>query len=475
MPTVTIPNLEDLLAQARRLRFAERGREQRYTTERLAHVAIYVRVTLALCALASAGFGLLQTYQPGFYEFPGLAQQLNMVRFGGTVLLWAGGFLATFHPSFPRWADPFNGVVLTLSCWLFALYAWLMFLAEPDTSPTNMLTTSVVIILVVGAFALPMRFLTFVLAVTASVAGTVGWFHATLDGRPGPATSLLWADLLLFTMGLLLALAGWFREAADRRSFAHREHAHALAAELAQTNRELVRLGAEQQEFMTIAAHDLRAPLATVRGFAELLRDGRLADTAARQRALDQIQQQTARMLGLVTDYLDARASATAPWPVQCAPVDLHRELHAAAERHEVLAQQKRQRVRVEAEGPAVPATADPALLTQVLDNFVTNAVKFSPPGATIWLRARSDGATARAEVRDEGPGIAPEEQARLFRLFGRGSARPTGGESSHGIGLAVARRLAEAMHGTVGCDSAAGRGATFWIELPGASSPVRV
>jgi len=69
--------------------------------------------------------------------------------------------------------------------------------------------------------------------------------------------------------------------------------------------------------------------------------------------------------------------------------------------------------------------------------------------------------------VLDRGPGLAPEEQAQLFRKFGRASTRPTGGESSHGLGLAVAKRLAEAMGGSVGCDSEAGSGAAFWIELP--------
>jgi signal transduction histidine kinase len=306
------------------------------------------------------------------------------------------------------------------------------------------------------------------------VGGTVGWFHCTLGGLPGPAVSLLWPDFLLLTLGLLLVLGGWFREAADRRSFAHREHAHALAAELAQTNRELVRLGAEQQEFMTIAAHDLRAPLATVRGFAELLRDGKIAEATAQRQAHEEIQRQSARMLGLVTDYLDARHAGQAEWPVQLARLDLRGELRAAAQRHEVLAQQKQQEVVLAAGNAAVPVEADPALLAQVLDNFVTNAAKFSPAGATIRLRARPGADAARAEVQDEGPGVSPEDQRKLFRMFGRGAARPTGGESSHGLGLAVSRRLAEAMRGTVGCEPAPGGGAIFWIEFPAAPPPAR-
>jgi signal transduction histidine kinase len=99
----------------------------------------------------------------------------------------------------------------------------------------------------------------------------------------------------------------------------------------------------------------------------------------------------------------------------------------------------------------------------------VTNALKFSPPGAPVRLEVQTaaDHPRARLAVVDRGPGIALDEQPNLFRKFGRASTRPTGGEASHGLGLAVAKRLAEAMGATVGCDSETGRGATFWIELP--------
>ena len=138
--------------------------------------------------------------------------------------------------------------------------------------------------------------------------------------------------------------------------------------------------------------------------------------------------------------------------------------------RHAPAAAAKRQRIDVVA-GPVVWVEADAALLAQVTDNFVTNALKFSPAGAAVKLgiAAAEDGSVARFEVTDEGPGIAPGEQAKLFQKFSRASARPTAGETSHGLGLAVAKRLAESMGGRVGCDSEPGQGATFWIELPGA------
>jgi signal transduction histidine kinase len=111
---------------------------------------------------------------------------------------------------------------------------------------------------------------------------------------------------------------------------------------------------------------------------------------------------------------------------------------------------------------------ADAALLAQVADNFVSNAIKFSPAGTAVRIEVQTaDGHPwARLAVIDRGPGIAADEQANLFRKFGRASTRPTAGETSHGLGLAVAKRLAEAMGGSVGCESEAGAGATFWVEL---------
>jgi signal transduction histidine kinase len=132
------------------------------------------------------------------------------------------------------------------------------------------------------------------------------------------------------------------------------------------------------------------------------------------------------------------------------------------------MAMQKQQRIAVTT-GPAAWVQADAALLAQVTDNFLTNAVKFSAPGAAvrITIAQAADGSVARFEVTDQGPGIPTAEQAILFQKFSRASTRPTAGETSHGLGLAGAKRLAETMGGKVGCDSVPGAGATFWVELP--------
>lgn len=117
----------------------------------------------------------------------------------------------------------------------------------------------------------------------------------------------------------------------------------------------------------------------------------------------------------------------------------------------------------------AATANADPNVLTQVLENLVSNAVKYSPPDRSIFVRLKQLPGTVRFEVQDEGPGLSAEDQQKLFGKFARLTAKPTGDETSTGLGLSIVKRMVEAMNGEVWCESEAGQGATFIVELPAA------
>jgi signal transduction histidine kinase len=107
--------------------------------------------------------------------------------------------------------------------------------------------------------------------------------------------------------------------------------------------------------------------------------------------------------------------------------------------------------------------------LRQVVDNLISNAVKYSPPGSRVTVTVETSGDSGwRINVADEGPGITPADRKKLFKDFARLSARPTGGEKSIGLGLAISRRVVEAHGGKIGVDSEPGRGANFWFTLPG-------
>ena len=98
---------------------------------------------------------------------------------------------------------------------------------------------------------------------------------------------------------------------------------------------------------------------------------------------------------------------------------------------------------------------------------MISNALKFSPPGKQIFISVRPADNRAECVIRDEGPGFTAEDKARMFRRYGRLSARPTGGEPSTGLGLSIVRKLVRAMDGELLCESNPGQGAAFTIRLP--------
>jgi signal transduction histidine kinase len=135
-------------------------------------------------------------------------------------------------------------------------------------------------------------------------------------------------------------------------------------------------------------------------------------------------------------------------------------------ENNQAVATKKRILIRTEA-AAGHWAKADPAATRQILDNLISNALKFSPPNTTVRVQTRVESCQVWVVVRDQGPGISAADQQKLFQKYSRLSARPTGGESSTGLGLAIVKRLAEAMAGTIQCESGPGAGAAFILRLP--------
>jgi signal transduction histidine kinase len=148
--------------------------------------------------------------------------------------------------------------------------------------------------------------------------------------------------------------------------------------------------------------------------------------------------------------------------PSEVAPL-----LNTVLETQRPRATAKQQTIRLEGETAPVTVLVDPSLTVQALENLVSNAVKYSPSGKDIFVRLERQAQTARVEVQDQGPGLSAEDQKKLFGKFARLSAKPTGGEHSTGLGLSIVKKMVEAMHGQVWCESQLGHGATFIVELP--------
>ncbi|MDQ3702853.1 MAG: HAMP domain-containing histidine kinase, partial [Chloroflexota bacterium] len=229
--------------------------------------------------------------------------------------------------------------------------------------------------------------------------------------------------------------------------------------------RELDRL---KDEFLRTISHELRTPLTLVHGYAELLHTRASLPDESTQRMVARIYSGSIQLIRLVEDLLDFARIERGELAVQAQDFDLVpalRDLLTAFQRGSTAG-----RLTLLAP-PTLFVHADPARMSQVVSNLIENAIKYAPQGR-ITLRARTSSDTVCVEVQDEGPGILPAEQARVWEKFYRGSqVVGQNGIPGSGIGLAVVRALVEAQGGSVGLRSVSGQGACFWIEVPAAKA----
>lgn len=215
------------------------------------------------------------------------------------------------------------------------------------------------------------------------------------------------------------------------------------------------------RRFAADAGHELRTPLTSIRGFAELHRMGALPDAEI---ALERIEGESLRMTRIVEDLLTL-AHLDAERPLERAPVDLAELVTDAV----VAARATAPGRQVSLEVRAVPVVVgDAGRLRQVVSNVVVNALRHTPDTAHVWVTVDEEGDTAVVVVRDDGPGMAPEDAARAFERFHRADESRTRGEGGgSGLGLAIVDELVRAHGGTVTLDTAPGVGATFTVRLP--------
>jgi signal transduction histidine kinase len=252
--------------------------------------------------------------------------------------------------------------------------------------------------------------------------------------------------------------------------------------ELRHARERLREMNDEKNEFMGIAAHDLRNPLSAITGYSEMvledaqrLKSGAVVNTAACGVELEQngrrIREAAKRMVEMVQNLLDANRIERGEMNLNLVPTDLGQALNQVIETQRPHATAKRQTIHLEGELAPITVLVDPSVTVQVLENLVSNAIKYSPPGKNIFARLKKDAQSARVEVQDEGPGLSAEDQKKLFGKFARLSAKPTGGEHSTGLGLSIVKKMLEAMNGKVWCESELGQGATFIVEFPTTST----
>ncbi len=215
------------------------------------------------------------------------------------------------------------------------------------------------------------------------------------------------------------------------------------------------------RQFVADASHELRTPLTSIRGYAELLGKGGFSDEVGRTKALKRIEEEASRMGGLVEDLL-LLAELDRGRPLRSEPVDLHRVCADAVDDSVAVAQSHQ--LTLMPGGPVV-VIGDAERLAQVAHNLVRNALAHTPADTKVAVMTRAQDGMGVIEVSDNGPGIAPDEVARVFDRFYQGDKSRTG--AGTGLGLAIVHAIAEALDGTAEVRAAAGGGASVLVRIP--------
>ncbi len=240
-------------------------------------------------------------------------------------------------------------------------------------------------------------------------------------------------------------------------------------AELAAKNAELLQLNEFKNQMLGMAAHDLRNPLAVIHTASSFLATDSSKTLSEEKRTdfMHRIHANSEFMVKLIDDLLDVARIESGKLELELEPTELCRLIDDSLSINRVLAEQKNIKLEFAAECVVPPLPLDRNKMAQVINNLVTNALKFSQSGTSVRVSAARENGRVVVAVADQGQGIPADELSKLFRPFGKTSVRSTAGEKSTGLGLAISRRIVEAHGGNIWAESEVGRGSVFRFSLP--------
>ncbi len=290
------------------------------------------------------------------------------------------------------------------------------------------------------------------------------WQHLAIARRTGRFTeenwrarkdgTLYWAGTVITALrdpdGRLSGFAQVTQDLTDRRQ----------AETLAETAQRM-------HEFIAMLAHELRNPLAPIRNAVELMRMKGLGDPTL-EAMRETIERQSVHLTRIIDDLLDVNRIVHGKFAIAADPIDLRDILARAVETSKPLIDRQRHDLHVNAPAGAVPLRGDSVRLTQAIVNLLNNAVRYTPPGGNIWLKAVERARDIEIRVRDDGSGIEAENLEKIFDLFTQLNATPNMTQGGLGVGLPLVRRVVELHGGVVQARSAGlGQGSEFIVRLP--------
>ncbi|HAT51332.1 MAG: hybrid sensor histidine kinase/response regulator [Nitrospirae bacterium] len=264
------------------------------------------------------------------------------------------------------------------------------------------------------------------------------------------------------TRGLQMGAVDFIRKPFNADAVMARIRIH---LELLRQRERLVELNDLKNKFLGMAAHDLRSPLHSICGLSDMLLHLELTEDE-RRRFITTILNVGLQMRNLVNDLLDVSVIESGAFEIHRQSGSFEEFLPSRIELFRFAAEKKAIRFNVHLSEPRV-AQFDEDRMSQVVDNLISNAIKFSNAGTQVTIRTGHDETKIWLQVEDQGPGLSEEDQACLFGAFQKLSARPTGQEKSIGLGLAIAKKIVDAHHGEITVQSVVGEGSVFTVSIP--------
>lgn len=229
----------------------------------------------------------------------------------------------------------------------------------------------------------------------------------------------------------------------------------------------LTQANTEKSKFLGIASHDLKNPLISINGLSSFLASGKFGALSSTQAEMvSSIYEASEAMLALVNDLFDVALIETGQLNVEIDDVDLHSVVKTSVNLYRVTAGKKDIEIEFIERDVPEKVRCDKRQVRRVMDNLLSNAIKFSEPGTTISVILESDNNWVFFRVADEGPGIPVNEFDKLFESFSKTSVKPTGGETSTGLGLNICKKVMTAHGGDIFAENLPEKGAQFSVQL---------
>lgn len=223
-----------------------------------------------------------------------------------------------------------------------------------------------------------------------------------------------------------------------------------------------------KSQFISVASHELKIPLTSIRGYADLIRQGTVGPVTEQQvKFLDTIRDNVDRMSNLVSDLADISRIETGRLKVEITEVSLSDCVMETIVGLRPQIEAKRQILSLDLPDGIPMVLADRARIIQILANLLSNANKYTPEGGYLKVAAQVEGESVRVSVQDNGIGLSKSDQSKLFLQFFRSDEPAVREEAGWGLGLYVTQRLVELLGGEIGVESEIGKGSTFWFAIP--------